>query len=179
MEFQAGQGSGSWKPLRTEEMVYLSLGTNVGEREANLARALELLDTGGIEVVRRSSVYETTPRDVLNQPSFLNMVLECRTALFPMQLIAKVLRIEKAMGRDRGPSSVRRGPRLIDIDMLLFGNAVIEAPRLTVPHPRMVERRFVLEPLLELVPAIRDPRTKRPLSEFLAGVQEQGVTRLA
>jgi 2-amino-4-hydroxy-6-hydroxymethyldihydropteridine diphosphokinase len=159
-------------------MIYLSLGTNVGERAENLARAIELLDEGGIEVVRRSSVYETAPRDVLDQPSFLNMVLECRTDLFPMQLIGKVLGIEKKMGRDRGPTAVRRGPRLIDIDVLLYKNCVMTNPRLTVPHPRMSERRFVLEPLLELVPGIRDPRTKRRFADFMAAVQEQSVKKL-
>jgi len=160
-------------------MTYLSLGTNMGAREQNLARAMELLDANGIMVVRRSSVYETAPQDVLDQPWFLNMVLECRADLFPMQLISRVLRIEREMGRDRGPTVVRRGPRLIDIDVLLYGHSVIATPRLTVPHPRMFERRFVLEPLLELVPGIRDPRTKKPFADFLAAVQDQSVKKLS
>jgi len=160
-------------------MIYLSLGTNVGAREQNLARAIELLDQNGITVIRRSSVYETAPQDVLDQPWFLNMVLECSTNLFPLQLISKVLRIEKMMGRDRGPTAVRRGPRLIDIDVLLYQNAVITTPRLTVPHPRMFERRFVLEPLLELAPKIRDPRTKKPFADFIAAAQDQSVKKLS
>jgi 2-amino-4-hydroxy-6-hydroxymethyldihydropteridine diphosphokinase len=159
-------------------MLYLSLGTNIGHREANLTRAIELLNEAKIEVTRQSSVYETAPRDVLNQPWFLNMVLECRTTLFPLQLLGKILRIEKSMGRDRGPSSVRRGPRLIDIDVLLFHNAVINTNRLTVPHPRMFERRFVLEPLLELVPGLRDPLSNKPLSDFLKKVLDQQISKL-
>jgi 2-amino-4-hydroxy-6-hydroxymethyldihydropteridine diphosphokinase len=159
-------------------MVYLSLGTNLGDRKANLTLAIELLNVAGIEVLRQSSVYLTAPRDVLDQPWFLNMVLECRTTLFPLQLLARVLRIEKGMGRDRGLSSVRRGPRLIDIDVLLFHNAAIKTNRLTVPHPRLFERRFVLEPLLELVPGIRDPLTNKPLSEFLNQVQDQQISKL-
>jgi 2-amino-4-hydroxy-6-hydroxymethyldihydropteridine diphosphokinase len=160
-------------------VVYLSLGTNLGERESNLSQAIELIEDAGVSVVRRSSVYETKPRDVLDQPYFLNMVVECSTRLFPMQLLAKVLNIEKRMGRDRGPSAVRRGPRLIDIDILLYRNSVIETPKLAVPHARMFERRFVLEPLLELAPALRDPRTKRPLSEFMAGVRDQSLKKLS
>lgn len=160
-------------------MIYLSLGTNLGAREENLARAIELLDGNGITVVRRSSIYETAPRDVFDQPWFLNMVLECHTDLFPMQLISRALRIEKTIGRDRGPTAVRRGPRLIDIDVLLYRSHVIATPRLTVPHPRMFERRFVLEPLLELAPKIRDPRTKKPFADFLSAVQDQSVNKLS
>ena len=160
-------------------MIYLGLGTNLGERTANLEQAIELLQTGGVSVLRRSSVYETKPQDVLDQPWFLNMVVECETKLFPMQLVNKVLRIEKTMGRNRGPSAIRRGPRLIDIDVLLYNNVVMQATRLTVPHPRMFDRRFVLEPLLELAPAMRDPRTKQPIREMLAHVSNQPIHRLS
>jgi 2-amino-4-hydroxy-6-hydroxymethyldihydropteridine diphosphokinase len=160
-------------------MIYLSLGSNVGLRQQNLDRAIELLDANGVAVIRRSSIYETGPRDVLDQPWFLNMVLECSSSLFPMQLISRVLRIEKEMGRTRGATAVRRGPRVIDIDVLLYAKSVITTPRLTVPHPRLFERRFVLEPLLELVPNLRDPRTKKPFADFLAAVQDQSVKKLS
>ncbi len=144
-------------------MLYLSLGTNLGDRQANLDRAIALIQAqGGIAVVRRSSVYETQPRDVLDQPSFLK----------------KLLRIEQMMGRNRGPAAIRRGPRLIDIDILLYNDAVIQTASLTVPHPSMCERRFVLEPLLELAPDIKHPRTAQPLSQFLRAVQDQPVGAL-
>jgi 2-amino-4-hydroxy-6-hydroxymethyldihydropteridine diphosphokinase len=160
-------------------MLYLSLGTNLGDRQANLDRAIALIQAqGGIAVVRRSSVYETQPRDVLDQPSFLNMVVECRTSILPMLLLKKLLRIEQMMGRNRGPAAIRRGPRLIDIDILLYNDAVIQTASLTVPHPSMCERRFVLEPLLELAPDIKHPRTAQPLSQFLRAVQDQPVGAL-
>ena len=159
-------------------MLYLSLGTNIGNRKGNLTRAIELLNAAEMEVTRQSSIYETAPRDILDQPWFLNMVLECRTTLFPIPLLDRVMRIERVIGRDRGPSSIRRGPRLIDIDVLLFHNEEIESEHLTVPHPRMFERRFVLEPLLELVPGIRDPLTKKPLREFLKQVLDQEISKL-
>lgn len=157
-------------------MVYLSLGTNLGDREANLTRAIELLKSDQIEVVKQSSIYETAPQDVVDQPWFLNMVVECQTRHFPLQLMNKLLRIERRMGRDRSAGAVRRGPRLIDIDILLYNNAVIRTDRLTVPHPRILERRFVLEPLLELAPELKDPRTRQPLSKALAAVRDQKLT---
>lgn len=153
--------------------VYLSLGSNLGEREENLDRALTLLDLADIRVVHRSSVYETEPQDVSNQPWFLNIVVECETRYFPIQLLTTVLGIEREMGRKRGAETVRRGPRLIDIDILLYGNVEIEAPRLIVPHPRMLERRFVLEPLLEIAPGLRHPATKQPFSKYLAATKNQ------
>jgi len=155
--------------------VYLSLGTNLGDRLVNLEQALTLLDAEGVRILRRSPVYETEPRDVLDQPLFLNMVAEAKTALLPLQLLWRVMRVEKKLGRKR---VIRGGPRLIDIDVLLFGNQVIAKPGLTVPHPRMLERRFVLEPLLELAPEVRDPRTGRLLAEFLAAVNEQRLVRV-
>lgn len=158
--------------------VFLSLGSNLGNREVQLDSAIEQLDQADITVKRRSSVYETAPRDVLDQPFFLNMVLECETRLFPAQLLKKLLKIERALGRQRGPTEIRRGPRLIDIDILLFDSAVIDTTDLTIPHPRMVERRFVLEPLLELEPKLKDPRSRRLLSDFLRGLSDQGVRRL-
>lgn len=158
-------------------MVYLGLGTNVGEREANLNQALARLAAEGIAVLRQSSLYETAPRDVLDQPWFLNMVIECETRCFPMQLLARLQRIEKEMGRDRSRRAVPRGPRLIDLDILLYNNALIRTARLTVPHPRMLQRRFVLEPLLELAPDIRDPSTGQPFAKALAAVRDQKINR--
>jgi 2-amino-4-hydroxy-6-hydroxymethyldihydropteridine diphosphokinase len=149
---------------------YLSLGSNLGERDENLERALALLERELIHVVARSSVYETEPRDVTAQPWFLNIAVACETRLFPLQLLTAALRIEREMGRVR---RLPRGPRLIDIDILLVGNAVIDAPQLTLPHPRILERRFVLEPLLEIAPQLLHPVTKRPLRDYLSQVKEQ------
>jgi 2-amino-4-hydroxy-6-hydroxymethyldihydropteridine diphosphokinase len=159
-------------------LAYIGLGTNLGDREANLRSAIQLLDTDLITVVRKSSIYETAPLDVIDQPPFLNMVLECETSHLPMQMMRKLLKIEKQMGRDRSSKAVRRGPRVIDIDMLLYRNSVIQTPQLTVPHPRMLERRFVLEPLLELAPGIKDPRTRMPIAQALPAVQDQQITKL-
>lgn len=157
--------------------VYLSLGSNVGKRDENLERALETLDHKEVRISARSSVYETEPQDVVQQPWFLNLAVECETRYFPMQLLDVIERIEREMGRERGPNAVRRGPRVIDIDVLLFGDVVMATPRLTVPHPRMLERRFVLEPLLEIAPDLRHPGTGEALSKYLGNLERQKVRR--
>lgn len=154
--------------------VYLGLGANLGERAANLEQALALLSARGVRVVRRSSFYETAPQDVLDQPSFLNMVVEVETALEPMELLAAAQGVEQEMGRQR---IVDKGPRNIDIDVLLFGQRVIVSEKLTVPHPRMLERRFVLEPLLELSPALQHPLTLTLISGAISKVLTQDVRR--
>ncbi len=156
---------------------FLSLGSNAGERRANLDEALAALEREQIHIVARSAVYETEPQDVANQPWFLNMVVECESQYFPLQMLTVVQRIERELGRVR-TGAVRRGPRIIDIDILLFGSAVLETPELTIPHPRMFERRFVLEPLLEIAPELRNPKTKEPVSRYLAAVARQRVRKL-
>ena len=157
--------------------VFLSLGSNLGNREENLQRALEFLESEGIQIVHRSSLYKTEPQDMTAQPWFLNMVAEVATPAFPMQLLAALQRAERALGRNRG-SSVPKGPRRIDIDILLFGQAVMHTARLTIPHPRMCDRRFVLEPLLEIAPDTRHPVTKQPLSRFLPSVATQKIRKV-
>jgi 2-amino-4-hydroxy-6-hydroxymethyldihydropteridine diphosphokinase len=112
---------------------------------------------------------------VEDQPWFLNQVIECETELFPRQLLARLQKIERAMGRKR---RVAKGPREIDLDILLLGDAVVKAPELEVPHPRMAERRFVLEPLAELVPEKKHPGTRRTMREMLAGVANQAVKKV-
>jgi 2-amino-4-hydroxy-6-hydroxymethyldihydropteridine diphosphokinase len=158
--------------------VYLSLGSNVGEREESLERAANALQYSGVRITARSSVYETEPQDFVQQPWFLNLAVECETRYFPLQLLGVIERIERDLGRERGPGVIRRGPRVIDIDVLLFGDAVITTPRLTVPHPRMLERRFVLEPLLEIAPNLRYPGTRELLRKYLRNLEEQKVRRL-
>ena len=155
--------------------VYIGLGSNLGDRAENLRAARKRLEASGVRVVRGSSIYETEPREVLDQPWFLNQVIEAETTLYPRQLLARLLTIEREMGRLR---TILHGPRTIDLDILLFGNAVVHAAGLEIPHPRMAERRFVLEPLAELAPGLRLPRGRRTVREMLAEVMDQAVRRL-
>jgi 2-amino-4-hydroxy-6-hydroxymethyldihydropteridine diphosphokinase len=146
-----------------EKIVYLSLGSNVGDREANIRAAIEKLAELG-NVVAVSSLYETEPVEFVAQPWFLNCAVAIRTHLMPKLFLAKVLAIEQQMGRRRLQP---KGPRTIDIDILLFGNSVIGASQLDVPHPAMHLRRFVLEPLAEIAPEVRHPVFKRTAREML------------
>jgi 2-amino-4-hydroxy-6-hydroxymethyldihydropteridine diphosphokinase len=157
------------------KIVYIALGSNLGDRAENLRQAREQITAPDLRVLRASSIYETAPREVTDQPWFLNQVIECETDLFPRQLLARLQTIERAMGRKRGKS---KGPREIDLDILLFGDAVVKAPELEVPHPRLAERRFALEPLAELVPEKKHPGTRRTVREMLAGVANQVVRRI-
>ena len=155
---------------------YLALGSNLGDREANLRDAVRRLDADDLRITRRSSLYETAPRELLDQPWFLNAAVEIETSLFPLQLLARVRAIERAMGRRR---EVPKGPRNIDIDILFYARAIIATTELKVPHPRLGKRRFVLEPLEEIAPDFRDPVTGKTAQEMLAALEPQGVRRLA
>ncbi len=150
--------------------VYLSLGSNVGDREAYLRAAIEALPGAGIEVARVSPVYETEPVDYTAQAWFLNLVLEARTELFPLQLLMRTARIEGTLGRVR---TAPKGPRTLDIDILLYGNAVVRTEGLEIPHPRMSDRRFVLEPLAALAPDLRHPVLGQTMRELLNRVEGQ------
>lgn len=158
-----------------EKTVYLSLGSNLGEREDHLGQALQALEREGVALTARSSLYETEPQGLKHQPWFLNMAAECQTRALPLQLLKLLLRIEREIGRVRHPN-VRGGPRPIDLDLLLFGECVIDKPpQLTVPHPRMLDRRFVLEPLLEIAPDLRHPVTHKALRTYLPATLDQQV----
>ena len=142
--------------------VYLSLGSNLGDRAANLREAIQKLANMG-EVVQVSSLYETEPVELTAQPWFLNCAVKLDTEKMPRQLISAILGLEQSMGRQR---KQKKGPRIIDIDILLFGSSVIEIPSLTIPHPKLHERRFVLEPLAEVAPDARHPVFKRSMREL-------------
>ncbi len=132
-------------------VAYIGLGANLGDREANLRTAIERLAELG--PLRVSSFRETDPVGVTEQPRFVNAVAELETDLSARDLLQLLLEIERKMGRDRSREE-RWGPRTIDLDLLLYGDEVIDEPGLTVPHPRLAERRFVLEPLHELAPGL-------------------------
>ena len=142
--------------------VYLSLGSNVGDRAANLRTAIKRVSSLG-DVMAVSSFYETEPVEFAAQPWFLNCAVEVDTEKMPKQLLAGILDIEREMGRRRVQ---KKGPRTLDIDILLFGNSIIQTKGLTIPHPAMHERRFVLEPLAEIAPEARHPVIKRTVREL-------------
>jgi 2-amino-4-hydroxy-6-hydroxymethyldihydropteridine diphosphokinase len=160
------------------KLVYLSLGSNVGDREAQLRDAIARLESLG-HVATVSSFYETEPVEFSQQPWFLNCAVALETAKMPKQLMTALLRIEREMGRRRvekkGPSS--KGPRKIDIDILLFGNAVMNSAELTIPHPAMHERRFVLEPLSEIAPDARHPVFKKAIRELREALPQGQAVR--
>jgi len=141
---------------------YLSLGSNLGDAAANLREAIRRLGALGT-VTAVSSFYETEPVELTSQPWFVNCALELATEKMPKQLMRAILDLEQAMGRRR---LTKKGPRTIDIDILLFAKAVINTPELTVPHPSMEARRFVLEPLAEIAPEVRHPVSHRTIREL-------------
>lgn len=151
---------------------YLSIGTNMGDREEYLKLAIgSLRATEGVESVEASSIYETVPVGVTDQADFLNIVVRVETVLEPFELLAECQRIEQELGRVR---TIRWGPRTADLDILLYNTDIIDSKTLSVPHPRMRERAFVLIPLTEIAPECIDPITGRPFREESV-MQEDGV----
>ncbi|MHD0398597.1 2-amino-4-hydroxy-6-hydroxymethyldihydropteridine diphosphokinase [Staphylococcus simulans] len=144
--------------------VFLGLGSNVGDRENQLKEAIRLLDEQpGIQVVKVSSFYETEPVGYVDQPDFLNLCVEIQTELSPKAVLESGLGIEQQLHRVR---KERWGPRTLDIDILLYGDQIIEEEDLTVPHPRMTERAFVLIPLQEIAPNKVEPRTQTKIKDI-------------
>jgi 2-amino-4-hydroxy-6-hydroxymethyldihydropteridine diphosphokinase len=156
--------------------VYLSLGSNIGDRQSNLQTAMERLAAPGLRILRTSPIYETEPVDYTSQRWFLNQVAEAETDLFPMQLLSHIGRIERELGRVR---TLPKGPRTIDIDILLYGTMVVHSAALEIPHPRMAQRRFVLAPLADLAPDLRHPVTGLTVREMLHGVSGEVVRRIS
>jgi len=144
-------------------IVYLSLGSNLGDRRANFEAAMNALAGAGISANKVSSLYETEPKDFLEQPWFLNCAVEAETALAPLELLRALRGIEAQLGSKK---EFAKGPRLLDIDILLYGEETIDSPELQVPHPRMLQRNFVLVPLAEIAPDLRHPDWKQTVAEL-------------
>jgi 2-amino-4-hydroxy-6-hydroxymethyldihydropteridine diphosphokinase len=157
-----------------ETTVYLSLGSNVGDRENNLHAAIAALTGAGVRVTRISSFYETEPVDLREQPWFLNCVVEGQTKAPALELLRALRGIETQMGSKK---PVAKGPRLIDMDILLYGNETIDTPGLQVPHPRMHLRKFVLVPLAEIAPNLKLPSWNGTVTDLLANAADSSVVR--
>jgi len=171
--------------------IYLSVGANIGDSAGNIRRAIDALGapappgtgrssaptrTGrSVRVTRVSPLYETEPVEMRDQPWFLNCVVEAETDLLPQQLMDALLAIERGLGRER---RVPKGPRLIDMDILLFGASVVQTPGLEIPHPRMAERRFVLVPFAEIAPGVKHPIFKKTIVKLLAETPDRSEVRV-
>jgi 2-amino-4-hydroxy-6-hydroxymethyldihydropteridine diphosphokinase len=157
-----------------DKTIYLSLGSNVGEREMHLRTAIAALADAGVRVTKVSSFYETEPVDLLEQPWFLNCVVEGETEAPALELLRALRGIEARMGSKK---MVAKGPRLIDMDILLYGSERINTPELQVPHPRMHLRRFVLVPLAEIDAEVVHPILKLKAAQLLAQTPDRSVVR--
>ena len=155
---------------------YVSLGSNLGDRAGNLLLGVRGMLDAGLEIIRLSSLYETEPVDTLSQPTFLNMVAELRgnTLPPPEELMARLLGVEYALGRTR---EVEKGPRTIDLDLLLYGDETRATPYLTLPHPRLHLRRFVLTPLAELDSQLLHPTFQQTVGELLRNLQDRAEVK--
>lgn len=156
------------------DQVFIALGTNIGDREANLCEARKALAPKVI-IIKESPIYITPPWGYEDQPEFLNQVLEVQTKMRPGRLLAYLKRIEKKMGRMK---TFRNGPRLIDLDILFYGQRVIERSKLCIPHPRLHERSFVLVPLKDIAPEFNHPVLNMTVETMLAKINTEGVRPL-
>lgn len=159
------------------ERVFIGLGSNLGDRECSIERAISLLKgTRGIELIRRASLYETEPVGLEDQPWFFNTAIEIRTKLSPQELLALLKDVERQLGRK---TRQRWGPREIDLDLLLYGERVRDEPHLQIPHAQLHQRRFMLVPLAEIAPDAVHPRCKKTITQLLEALHDQkGVVPL-
>lgn len=145
---------------------FVGLGSNLGDRRSNIESAIEAMErTARVEIVRRTGLAQTAPWGLEDQPPFLNAIAMISTTMGPVSLMSRLKEIEKEVGRTH--SEVRWGPREIDLDILLFGDLVLDTPELTIPHPRMLQRQFVIEQLVELDDSIVHPTTHVPLAKYM------------
>ena len=144
--------------------IFLAMGSNLGDREQQLRRGIQLLEESNVMVARCASLYSTEPKEVEDQPWFLNTAIEVRTTLGPQDLLEQCLAIERAAGRVRDRS---KGPRHLDLDIILYKNEILETPTLTIPHPRYRDRRFVLQPLAEIAGDYADPVCALTIQQLL------------
>lgn len=161
--------------------VFLSLGSNLGDREANIARAIAMLEERGVHVARQSALYETEPLDVQDGGWFLNAAVEAKTDLGPTELMRCLLEIERALGRERSEETTG-GPkksRTIDLDILLYGAGAVRAAGVEIPHPRMAQRKFVLIPLAEIAPNVEHPVLRQTISELLHATNDRSKVQIA
>jgi 2-amino-4-hydroxy-6-hydroxymethyldihydropteridine diphosphokinase len=154
--------------------IYLALGSNLGDREGYLRSGIHGLATRGVQPLRSASVYTTEPREVLQQPWFLNTVIEGDTALSAEALLGVCLAVEQENLRTRDTS---KGPRTLDIDIIFYGSEIIRETGLTVPHPEFANRRFVLAPLAEIAPQFRDPVSRKTVRDLLESCPDHAVVQ--
>jgi len=155
-------------------LAYIGLGSNLGDRAGNLMLGIRGMIDAGLKISRLSQIYETAPVETFAQPAFLNMVAELRAGLPPEEIMKRLLAVEQSLGRTRDRA---KGPRTIDLDLLLYGNEERATPLLTLPHPRMHTRRFVLVPLTELAPEFIHPILREPISALLAKLVEDAEVK--
>lgn len=151
--------------------IFLGLGSNLGDRAKNLKDAIKLI---GLPIVAESAIYETEPVDYLNQPWFLNQVLQCETSFHPLKLLKECQRVENELGRTR---EISKGPRTIDIDLLFYNDEILSTPELTIPHPGIPQRRFVLIPLNEIAPDFVHPQLNLTVQQLLERCPDNSVVK--
>jgi 2-amino-4-hydroxy-6-hydroxymethyldihydropteridine diphosphokinase len=160
------------EPIKTmTHLIYLSLGSNLGDRSTNLRNAITNLDLK-VQLVAQSSIYQTEPWGYSDQPSFLNQVIKGDTTLDPFDLLTFIKDIEGSMGRQE---TFRFGPRLIDLDILFYDDLVLDTPELTIPHPRITERAFVLIPLAEIAPDLCHPVFSKTIQQLKTSVDASSI----